>query len=91
MTVSARPNESRIRGRVIRFERADDGWGGWAELDVHSVSAEGTERPPPLVGKTVRTFVPPPMVDEISTAREVDARVSWHGGPGGGFYSLVPR
>jgi len=31
------------------------------------------------------------MVDEISTAREVDARVSWHGGPGGGFYSLVPR
>jgi len=90
MKVSARPNQSRIRARVASFERAADGWGGWAELDVISVSAGAEGRPPRLEGKQVRAFVPPPLVHKLSTASEIDAAVTWHGGPDGGFYSLVP-
>ncbi len=88
--VSAEPNETVISARVLKVEKASDGWGAWADLAVEQArrGAADADWADELRGKTIHAFVPPPLVKEVVAGKH------WHGVVTAGgvepTFSLVP-
>jgi hypothetical protein len=91
MTTSAQPNSSEVHATVASTKAADDGWGAWAELDVHHV-ADAPEAPnwaTDLAGTRVKVFVPPPLVATVLEGKALRGTLTYRGAPGGGTFALT--
>lgn len=85
------PNLAHTEVKVVSWKRADDGWGAWAELEIQNVDnvKNGPNWTGQILKKTIKTFVPPPLVSYLDMPSFVTL-ITYKGAPGGGFYCLVP-
>ena len=67
--VSIKPNKSDILANIKSYKPADDGGGGWVELEVQTVTEIPNEEHfcKGLEGKVIQAFVPPPLTSRMNT------------------------
>jgi hypothetical protein len=87
----AKPNQSKVRGRLLGIKPEPDGYGSDWQIAVDD--AQDVDGLPNFarshVGQTISVYVHPELEHDLKENDEVEARVSYRGDERGGRFALV--